>query len=426
MPRILIYKDLYQFGEYDIDHCSTYQGLVDCIEKKYNGICPNYGNKLWLFGIVSSLRSIDNTLIFYRKDMSADYINHTFDYIVLPMANIFYSGYIHIMERFAMEFEQIRIPTYVIACGVQADSYDDLDNLVKTIGEVANRFIRTIYRTGGEFALRGHFTEEFFHKLGYNSPVVTGCPSLYASGGTLQVCTPSLKEDELKPVLNGRLDSKYGIAQKLKKNPQAVFIDQHDYFDMLYRLSPITEDHKKVLSLLIKKYGYAAVDLAVHDRMKLFFDLPVWRKYLLENEINFSYGTRIHGNIMPILCGIPSLVHVVDSRTREMAEFYHIPLIDNSAKRKTLYELYCELDYRKFNDGFNEKYKKFRNFLSACGLIKENAPLDQNDFCSISKDSIVLSDRNDARELCDVFEKNSFEMKLKADTRALISKMRRV
>lgn len=423
MARILIYKDLYRYGEYDIDHYTTYEGLLNCIEENYGGNCPNYGNKLWLYGIISALCDENNTIIFYQKEMTADYINHSFDCIVLPMANIFYAEYIHIMERFTAEFEQIKIPTYVIACGVQADSYDDLDNLVETIGKYADRFIRAIYRTGGEFALRGYFTEEFFHKLGYNSPVVTGCPSLYALGAGLQILKPDLKQNELRPVLNGRLDYKYGIAQKLKENPQSIYIDQHDYFDMLYKIPSVKNDDKKILSALVKKYGIVAVDLAVHDRMKLFFDLPVWRNYLIENEVNFSYGTRIHGNIMPILCGIPALVHVIDSRTREMSEFYNIPAIGETAKKKSLYELYCDIDYQRFNDGFGEKYGNFRKFLAKCGLVNPEITVPNRSNYNVSEEATALSEKNNAKKLCATFEKNFLEFKLLYYSEKFISKM---
>lgn len=58
-------------------------------------------------------------------------------------------------------FEKIKIPVFIISCGVQADSYEDLNDLVKSTGNVSKRFISTIYKTGGQFALRGWFTAEF-------------------------------------------------------------------------------------------------------------------------------------------------------------------------------------------------------------------------------------------------------------------------
>lgn len=62
-------------------------------------------------------------------------------------------------------FLRFKIPVYVIACGVQAGSYDELESLCDSIREPATRFISTIYRTGGEFALRGYFTKEFLTDL---------------------------------------------------------------------------------------------------------------------------------------------------------------------------------------------------------------------------------------------------------------------
>lgn len=95
------------------------------------------------------------------------------------MAIITSVGYVFLMETLAERFRRIRIPVYVIACRIQASGYDQLSEIVCALNGPASRFISRVYDTGGEFALRGSFTKEFFDKLGFPSAVVTGCPSLY-------------------------------------------------------------------------------------------------------------------------------------------------------------------------------------------------------------------------------------------------------
>ena len=158
MAKILIYKDVVPNGEYDIFRTIDYQKFRDEVGES---ACYNVGNRAWLQGIIVALEDGKNELVFLTKEMTPSQINAEFDFIVLPMANIFQRRYIADMERLTKIFSQIKVPTYVIACGAQADSFDQLEELVESVKEPASRFIRSIYETGGEFALRGFFTKDF-------------------------------------------------------------------------------------------------------------------------------------------------------------------------------------------------------------------------------------------------------------------------
>ena len=123
---------------------------------------------------------------------------------------------------------KIKIPVYIIACGAQTDSYDHLDDLILKIGSEASRFIDAIYHTGGEFALRGHFTQEFFKRLGYTQAVVTGCPSMFQVGPELKI----VKNSQINRLLiNGKIKSFEGIMRSF---PESIYMDQDSFLDCLY------------------------------------------------------------------------------------------------------------------------------------------------------------------------------------------------
>lgn len=378
MAKILIYKDVVPNGEYDIFN------KIDYIKYRRENIkCYNVGNRAWLQGIIVALQDGNNELVLLTPSMTIDYINSEFDYIVLPMANIFHRRYIHDMERLAKIFFQIKVPTFVIACGVQAKSYDYLEELINSIKEPATLFIKSIYSTGGEFALRGYFTKEFFDKLGFRSAVVTGCPSLYQLGDQLRI-EKQLNPSNIKSVYNGKLDL---IGDKLLCDSNSVYIDQDEYYEIIYAINSAKQESKRdFIKNIIKKYGYTIVQLAMEKRALLFLDIPTWRKYLMKNHFNFSYGTRIHGTIISILSGVPSLINICDSRTREMAEFYAIPMCTVKGDRKTVEELYDLMDYKEFNECFFERYHQFEKFLVDNGLVKKigsnnvffNSEIDSN------------------------------------------------
>ena len=137
--------------------------------------------------------------------MDFDHINENYDMVICPQANLFNKYFNKTILSFISVFKNIKIPVYMIACGAQADSYDKLDELVEKIGDVTKELIETVYSTGGEFALRGNFTKEFFDRLGENTAVVTGCPSIYQMGRDLYVSNKKVGKEEFKPLFNGNL-----------------------------------------------------------------------------------------------------------------------------------------------------------------------------------------------------------------------------
>ncbi len=218
MKKILIHMDISKHGEYDIFSTPDRALFYQHVQNIRTGDCPNTGNKLWFQAIISEISTGENQLEYLERNMTSDYINTTYDMVVAPMANIFSADYADMLDKLADKFSQIKIPVYVIACGVQAGSYDELESLCDSIREPATRFISTIYRTGGEFALRGYFTKEFFDRLGFKSAVVTGCPSLYQMGRNLTVTIPKSRKDkaDFKPLFNGDFPKMW---EQMKKYP---------------------------------------------------------------------------------------------------------------------------------------------------------------------------------------------------------------
>lgn len=125
----------------------------------------------------------------------------------------------------------------------------------------------------------------------------------------------------------------------------------------------------------IKKYGAESLCLIKAKRLNLFIDMPDWIDYLKLECFNFSCGSRIHGNIISILAGIPAAVCALDSRTREMAEFFDIPIITSrDLRNQDLLEIYNHISYDKFNATFSKKYEAYAQFLKSHGIVKDINP----------------------------------------------------
>ncbi len=371
MRRILIYMSIQQYGEYDIFSQPNDRAFAENIKNSYHGVCPNTGNRLWFQGIISAIRNPDVMMEFFSYSMSKEYINQNFDLIVAPMANIFSVGYIPLLEALAERLHGIRIPVYVIACGIHASGYDQLSEIVRALKGPASRFISRVYDTGGEFALRGFFTKEFFDNLGFPSAVVTGCPSLYQLGRELSIDYTLVSREEFRPLFNG---SAANYVHLMKQCPSAVFLDQDAYWRELLDPEFCSNLPSEIdcLRLLINRYGYDVTKYLLEGRIKLIPNANIWREFIRREQFSLSYGSRIHGNIMPLLAGIPAILEYRDARTREMAEFFGIPYCTATpCSADALYDLYGSVDYTKFNRGFAGKFDAYEQFLQKCGIVDQ-------------------------------------------------------
>ncbi|MGN1051318.1 MAG: hypothetical protein ACI4QE_03350, partial [Acutalibacteraceae bacterium] len=161
MAKILIYLAEFDAGQqYDIwNKCSKEDYYSNYLKSYPNKNLINYGNKLWFQSLVSVIDTPENQIDFNNRDLSYDEINSNYDMVINPQANMFAPYFSEGIKRNSERFSHFKIPVYIIACGVQADSYDHIDELIRSIGEESKDFISAVYNTGGEFALRGDFTK---------------------------------------------------------------------------------------------------------------------------------------------------------------------------------------------------------------------------------------------------------------------------
>ena len=306
LKRILVRLPIVPSGEYDIFQKTDLSKLSCLIPELYGNSCPNLGNRLWFQGVVSAISTQEHIVEFSSTRFCCNEINSNYDLVVAPMANIFSEYCYDSLGRIAELYEQIRVPVFVIACGAQAASYDDLKRLCEIIREPATRFIKAIHNTGGEFALRGYFTKELFNMLGFSSVgVVTGCPSLFQLGRDLKINSKKVSIEDLKPVFNG---TPKNFTKAMKEIPDSIFIDQHDMFKILYDKNFIANCDYPALKQFHLSHGLYVAKCLAENRIALIPDMNDWRNFLISNKYNYSIGGRIHGNTMSIWAEKPSQI----------------------------------------------------------------------------------------------------------------------
>ena len=89
-----------------------------------------------------------------------------------------------------------------------------------------------------------------------------------------------------------------------------------------------------------------------------------------------SIGTRIHGSIVSVLSGRPTYVIGTDSRVLELAEYHGIPHCTRDAfdTRKSIYDLYCSVDFSTVYRGHKERYENYVRFMQENGLPVQKPP----------------------------------------------------
>ncbi len=380
--RLLVYmrKNI----EYDVFHSLNYKSLKENLINEGRNDFPNFGNKVWYQGILSEIYREDMSIDYYDYSGNTDYINNNYDAVLMPCANIFSEEFVQKL-RINTEFcKKIKIPVYVISCGLQVGLDGNIDYLVSKIGEDSKRFIDSVYATGGDICLRGYITKEFFDKLGFDKAFVGGCPSIYQNGRDL-IIRKAENIQQLKVAVNGHnSELKMPFYYKICKEKQNEFFDQDQYGDYLYTPRFLKDISFKKLVRMDRSSGYTGCVLLSENRINMFINVPDWMGYIVREGFDMSFGSRIHGNIVPLLCKVPSVVHVCDSRTKEIAEFYNIPTVTtNEIKRyKNIREIYEKADFSIFNNSFKLKYDQFEKFLVKSGFVNN---INKNNLFGINK-----------------------------------------
>lgn len=289
-----------------------------------------------------------------------EWVHKNFDLCIMFEANIFWEGHNDILLRQANLIKKIKVPVFVLGAGAQSTLDYSLD-FMKNITENIKRYVDSIYESGGAITLRGEFTKYALEQVCNYDFFVSGCPSMYFNGRDLKISDDKVDRKVFKPMLSAsRVEEIDNRIYKDYKN--SVYFDQDFYLKALF-----CPDKVDNISELKYPFRYLYKNNRINGDMNYY----PWSQEIKNGKFNFSYGSRIHGNFIAIQNGVPAFVKVIDSRTRELAEFFNIPnSIETNFDEKTdrLYDLYKEISYDKFNSTFAQRYDNFADFLSKHGI----------------------------------------------------------
>ncbi len=345
---------------------------VETLSKNLLG--NNTGNLLFAYSMSRTLYTEDTEIDFMpdikvlMSEVSPEYINENYDYLVLPMANSFRATYSTILRKWSELIEKLTIPCVVTGIGVDM-AYEPNIAEKHPYDDTVKRFVTAVLNHSHSVGVRGVITQAYLNHLGFRDINVTGCPSVEMFG-------PGLKMRDKKPLtkesavcVTGSLLSPLNFNKFMVKNfeklPNYYFMPQfNDDLRLMYLGIPF-----QPLNEAQQLYPHEIDnEVFVQDKARFFIDMPSILKF---NEgIDFNYGTRIHGAVGCILTGVPSLLFTSDARTRELADYHNVPsmpvsLIDENTD---IFDLYEKTDFSIVNKGHEERFWHFIDFLNDNGL----------------------------------------------------------
>ncbi|WP_393083224.1 polysaccharide pyruvyl transferase family protein [Streptomyces sp. LN704] len=301
---------------------------------------------------------------------AAGRINEEYDAFVVPLANAFRPSFEPQLRRLTQLISKLRIPVVVPGIGAQTGLDYDPARL-KPMEPAVREFVAAVLDRSASIGVRGEFTERYLKDMGFGDVEVIGCPSMFMYGKDLDVRknAPALGP-ESRIAVNGSHSAvkSQGLDQVIRgthtRYPHLRFIGQN--------LSDARQLHWRDLSdpngSVTAMPTHPDHPMYREDKVRVYIDPVTWIDDL--RDFDFSFGSRIHGNIAALLAGTPATVLCGDSRTLELCRYFDIPHRRINALPRDLdpAELYAEADFGALTGGHQERFERFTGFLDRNGL----------------------------------------------------------
>jgi hypothetical protein len=307
-----------------------------------------------------------------------DRYNAEFDYVFLRASN-----YIHPAmqwENAVAVLEKLKIPVVVFGIGAQAPTRGPL-----TLSDETKRVLRLIADHTASVGVRGAYTAEVLWNIGIKNVRIVGCPTAFRRND------PDLRID-LPPLSTVR---RVGVT--LRREVSAAYAQEVERYLCLHRelvgdlasrfdvelMAQGEVEEKKLAIGTPEQKAEALAQLTARPDAKWYFDetmLALYQTRLFYSDVVADYerlvrtkdlvlGYRLHGNLMALANGVPSVYFTYDSRTSEFAETFAIPRFGVYAGGSfRLEDFWDQALFEKFNRAYHQRYRDMRDFFIENGI----------------------------------------------------------
>ncbi|MPY32087.1 polysaccharide pyruvyl transferase family protein [Streptomyces adustus] len=301
---------------------------------------------------------------------AAGRINEEYDAFVVPLANAFRPSFEPGLQRLTRLINKLKIPVVVVGVGAQSGLTYDQARL-KAMEPSVRAFCAAVLDRSASIGVRGEFTEKYLNDMGFRDVEVIGCPSMFMHGDRLPVekRAAALTADSRVAVNGSHAAVRGGGLKKI--------IDRaHERYPNLMYIGQNLTDAKQLHWRDVNSPAGRMTEMPTHPdhpmyregKARVYVDPVTWIDDL--KGFDYSFGSRIHGNIAALLAGTPATVLAFDSRTLELCRYFEIPhrLLSEVPADLDPAELYEQSDFGPLTGNHKQRFDRFTSFLDKNGL----------------------------------------------------------
>ncbi|MBL0406318.1 polysaccharide pyruvyl transferase family protein [Microvirga aerilata] len=316
-------------------------------------------------------------------------VNENFDLIAIPAANFIYE---HFDFGYMADFiERTTLPCLMVGLGAQSSSLTSLD---LNIPAGTRRLLKIIAERSNSIGVRGEYTASVLEHLGITNVTLTGCPSLYMTlEPELKIRKRESDEGALRVAVNGSNNViKHSFAPSFAADVERHLLDtavrdnyayvlQNEFPEIDIVLGRSTADQAAQASGALQRIGSqlgsSAYTAFLQKSGRVFFSVDEWSHFI--RRMDFSIGTRFHGNMIALLSGVPALIIPHDTRTLEMSQLMKIPhvTVDRIGKID-IARLYDSTSFDEFSRNYAKLYQDYIRFLDLNNVAHRLNPVSSS------------------------------------------------
>ncbi len=304
-----------------------------------------------------------------------DRLNAEFDYVFLRGSN-----YVHAemnWSRTAEVLRRLKLPVIAFGIGAQAPVSGKLE-----LSEDSKTVLKLIADSTASVGVRGTYSAEVMNELGIRNVRIIGCPTAFRNNRPdLSIRLPALETvkqvgvtlrrevskhyaKDIKRYLNVHRDLVKAMAERF----EVTLMSQGEVEEKKLALG--TPEQKQEGMAALHENGWATawyLDERMEElyRDRMFYSDVVAEYERLVRRLDLVLGYRLHGNLMALANGTPSIYFTYDSRTVEFAETFRIPSVDVFGDKPFKLEEYWDQTlFDRFNAAYAQTYRAMSAFLS--------------------------------------------------------------
>jgi polysaccharide pyruvyl transferase WcaK-like protein len=371
MARILVISPSGEVYDHDNVRWYRYADLQSHIDHYHNiGDAFVFDSSLKLL----NFDKLDELPIAHVDPARIDRLNAEYDYVFLRGSN-----YIHAQmnwSRAAEVLRRLKLPVIAFGIGAQAPVSGKLE-----LSEDTKTVLKLISDSTASLGVRGAYSAEVLNDLGIHNVRIIGCPTAFRNNNPdLAIRLPAL--DQVKKVgvtLRREVSKTYArdikryltfhrdLVKAMADRFEVTLMSQGEVEEKKLALGTPEQKAQAMASLRDNAWArdwYIDEQVSSLYQSRMFYSDVVAEYERLVRGLDLVLGYRLHGNLMALANGTPSIYFTYDSRTVEFADTFKIPSVDVFSGQDFRLEDYWEQSrFDRFNEAYAQVYGQMRDFL---------------------------------------------------------------